>query len=158
MRNVYLVAFIAALTVGSLLMVGSLLAQGETKGVPDTQIGLSKASVFDAPAPPAILWNTSEPGDLALPPRGAPEEPPVVPHGLAEFLPILLDENQCVDCHAVEAKEPGEPTPIPPSHYEDLRRAPGAHGDAVAGARYNCVACHVSPGDNELLVENIWRK
>lgn len=158
MRTVYLVAFIIALTVGSFLLVGSLLAQIGSKGTTDTQIGLSKSSVFDTPAPEAILWNTSEPGDLALPMRGAPEEPPVIPHGVAEFLPILFDDNQCVDCHEVDVKEPGEPTPVPQSHYEDLRRAPGEYGDTIVGARFNCVSCHVSPGDNELLVESIFGK
>ncbi len=152
MRSVFLIAIVAAIAVGSLLFVGSLLAQGES--IPDTKLSLSKVSVFDIPVPERILWNTTDPGDLALAPRDAPEHPPVIPHGVPEFLPITFDDNQCIDCHDVEAKEPGEPTPIPRSHYEDLRNSPGTRGDTVVGARFNCVSCHVSLADNELLVGN----
>jgi cytochrome c-type protein NapB len=150
MRSVYLVAI--ALGVASLLVVGSLLAQGE--GKKDNELGLSKSSVFDTPAPEPILWNTSEPGELALPPRDNPEFPPVIPHGVAEFLPITFNDNQCVDCHEVEQKEEGEATPIPESHFEDLRRARGTIGENISGARYNCMGCHVTPGQNEPLVGN----
>ncbi len=156
MRSVYLIAIIAAIAVGSLLLVNSLLAQGES--TPDKEIGLSKVSVFDTPVPDRILWNTTDPGDLALPPRSAPEHPPVIPHGVPEFLPITFEDNQCIDCHAVETKESGEATPITQSHYEDLRNSPGTFGDTVVGARFNCVSCHVSLSDNALLVDNFFAK
>jgi cytochrome c-type protein NapB len=110
--------------------------------------------VFDTPAPGTTEVNTSDPGDRPTVKPGFPEQPPVVPHGIVDFLPITRDDNQCIDCHAVEEKEPGEPTPIPPSHYIDMRNAPGAQSDELAGARYLCISCHISPGDNEPLVGN----
>jgi cytochrome c-type protein NapB len=73
---------------------------------------------------------------------------------VAEFLPITMAENQCVECHAVEEKEEGEPTPIPTSHYVDLRNAPGETRDELAGARYVCITCHAAPGFNPPLVAN----
>jgi len=136
------------------LMMGTLTLLGTSKRIPDTEIGLSKSSVFDEPAPDPTRTNQSEPGDRPLIPRGFPEQPPTVPHGVIESLPITFTENQCVDCHEVDEKEPGEPTPIPRSHYTDLRNAPGVVGDQIVGARYICVSCHVSPGDNEPLVKN----
>jgi nitrate reductase cytochrome c-type subunit len=148
MKTVFTIVFIAALA----LVVGSIVA--DKAGVPDTEIGLSKTSVFDIASPPATLHNESEPGDDVLIPRGFPEQPSQIPHGVLEFLPITFDDNQCVDCHAVEKKEPGEPTPIPPSHYTDLRHAPGKIGEELVGARYNCLSCHVSPGGNAPLVGN----
>ena len=48
----------------------------------------------------------------------------------------------------------GQPTPLPASHYTDLRRAPGARGKEVAGARWTCVACHAARTDAEPLVMN----
>ncbi len=147
-------AMLAVFVLASLLLMGMLAPGEQSKGIPDTEIGLSKASIFDTPAPEVTQKNVSEPGDLPLPPRGSPDEPPVIPHGVGEFLPITLAENQCADCHVEEEKIPGEPTPIPRSHYVDLRNAPKDVQNEIVGARYNCVACHVSPGGNTPLVTN----
>jgi nitrate reductase cytochrome c-type subunit len=46
----------------------------------------------------------------------------------------------------------GEATPIPASHYVDLRNAPGVRGAEVAGARWVCTACHVPQQDVQPLV------
>jgi len=126
----------------------------EPKGVSDARIGLRGESVFETAVPPSVLENTTDPGEAPLPTRANEEVPPVVPHGVADFLPITRASNGCIDCHAVEEKEPGEPTPIPSSHYRDLRNAPGIVGEAVAGARYVCVSCHVSPTAARPLVAN----
>jgi cytochrome c-type protein NapB len=139
-----------------LASMGTLGCGEKLKGIPDTQIGLSRSSVFDAPAPDTTRTNRSDPGDRPVMPSAFPGQPPVIPHGMDEFLPITLVDNQCIDCHGVEEKAPGESTPIPRSHYVDLRGAPGVDGDVVVGARYNCVSCHVSPGDNEPIVENVF--
>jgi len=101
-----------------------------------------------------VVENTSDPGELPLPGRAHAEMPPVVPHGIADFLPITRSDNACVDCHAVAEKEPGEPTPIPPSHFVDFRRAPDRPGEKLAGARWVCVACHVARTGAKPLVAN----
>ncbi len=138
----------------SLLLVVVLGIHGSTSKTADTELGLSKGSVFDVPAPEPIQRNVSEPGDEPLIPRGFPEQPPAIPHGIDEFLPILLQDNQCMDCHAVEEKVEGEATPIPRSHYVDLRNAPEEAGDEPVGARHLCLSCHASPGGNAPLVGN----
>jgi cytochrome c-type protein NapB len=145
-------------TLGILLVSFALGFQDAPDGTPDTEIGLSKESVFETPSPPEFQRNTSEPGDMPVIPRLFPEQPPVVPHGMFEFLPITMGENQCVDCHEAEKKIEGEATPIPQSHYVDLRNAPEVTGAEVTGARYLCVSCHVSPGNNPLLVGNVFAK
>ena len=137
----------------SLAVVGSVLAIAAS-GTPDRELGLSKSSVFEIPEPPAHSRNSSDPGDQPTVASDFPQQPVQVPHALTDFLPITLDENQCADCHAVEEKIEGEATPIPESHYVDLRNAPDSVRDEIAGARYNCVVCHVSPGDNPPLVGN----
>jgi nitrate reductase cytochrome c-type subunit len=120
----------------------------------EREIGLSYATADEVPTPEPTLPNTTEPGDQPVP--GAPFTggPPPVSHSLAEFLPITGDENQCVECHAVDEKVDGEPTPIPLSHFVDLRHDPDTQSTELIGARYNCVLCHVSMGGNELLVGN----
>ncbi|HEX9289280.1 MAG TPA: nitrate reductase cytochrome c-type subunit [Anaeromyxobacteraceae bacterium] len=122
--------------------------------IPDSALGLSKTSVFDAPAPPRVKPNDSAPGELPVLTRPYAGAPPRVPHDLESFLPITPRSNACADCHSVAEKEPGQPTPMPASHYVDLRNAPGQRGDKVAGARWVCTACHAPLTDAKPLVGN----
>jgi len=125
--------------------------------VPDHELGLSRGVVGEVASPPAEMTNTSDPGDLPTTSPDFPQQPPLVAHGVEEFLPITRNDNQCVDCHEVDEKVEGEPTPIPASHYTDLRNDPDTVGRKLVGARYACVTCHVSPGGNDPLVENHYR-
>jgi cytochrome c-type protein NapB len=125
-----------------------------TTAIPDASLGLAKGSVFDVPTPPAVKANDSSPGELPVLPRPYPIAPPRIPHAVDDFLPITQKQNACLDCHAVKEKKPGEPTPIPPSHYTDYRNAPERVGGQVVGARYVCVSCHAARTDAPSLVEN----
>jgi cytochrome c-type protein NapB len=69
--------------------------------IADSDLGLSKGSVFDVPTPPAVKANESNPGEAPLLPRTYVIAPPRVPHGVADFLPITKKQNACLDCHAV---------------------------------------------------------
>lgn len=122
--------------------------------VSDLDLGLQKGSVFDAPVPPVVRWNQSFPGERPGLLRAHPEAPPVTPHGTADFLPITRDQNVCTDCHLIDEKVEGGPTPIPESHFVDLRDAPGEVRDEIAGSRWVCTACHVAQTDNPPLVGN----
>ncbi len=132
-------------------------AAAPTAAIPDTGLGLVKESVFDVPTPPAVKANASNPGELPVLPRPYPIAPPRVPHAVDDFLPITQKQNACLDCHAVQEKKPGEPTPIPPSHYTDYRNAPERVGGQVVGARHVCVSCHAARTDAPNLVENRFR-
>jgi len=123
-------------------------------GIPDDDIGLSKVEITAVDVPPPVAPNTSDPGDLPPHPAVYAGSPPVIPHGTADFLPITESENMCIDCHQVEQKVAGEPTPIPPTHFVDLRRSPDRSGEEIVGTRYNCVACHVQDRNAPPLVAN----
>jgi nitrate reductase (cytochrome), electron transfer subunit len=126
--------------------------------IPDRALGLSKTSVFEVPAPPAWKTEDSTPGEKPLPPRISSAVPPVIPHGIEDLAPIGRDQNACVDCHLSEGpKKAGEATPIPASHFFDLRNAPEKRGAKVAGARWVCTACHVPRSDAPALVGNGYR-
>lgn len=127
--------------------------------VKDRDLGLSKTSVFEVPSPPAWKAEDSAPGERTPPPaRIGPQIPPVVPHGVADILPITRDSNGCVDCHQVAGpKKAGEPTPLPASHYVDYRNAPDRVGEKVAGARWVCTACHVARTDAPPAVGSAYR-
>ena len=136
-----------------------LLAAPPAKPVPDRALGLSRTSVFDVPAPPLFHDEASAPGETPLPKRINKEYPPVIPHAVGDFLPITRSANGCVDCHALPGpKQKGEATPIPASHYVDLRRAPEAKGEALVGARYVCISCHVPRTDAPPLVASTFRR
>jgi cytochrome c-type protein NapB len=129
-----------------------------TKPVQDRDLGLSKASVFDVPAPPAFKDEASGPGEAPLPKRINKEYPPVIPHSITDCVPITQASNLCLDCHAVAGpKKKGEPTPVPASHYTDYRRAPEAKGKHVSGARFVCLSCHVPRTDAPALVGSSYR-
>ena len=94
MRNILPALFLSA-SMG-------LAAQGaKAQPIPDRSLGLSKTSVFDVPSPPAFMEDASAPGENALPPRPNRETPPVISHGIGDFLPITRASNLCLDCHAV---------------------------------------------------------
>ncbi len=118
-------------------------AKADGSPIPDATLGLSKGSVFEVPTPPAVKPNESAPGELPVLPRQYALAPPRIPHAIDDFLPITRQQSSCLDCHGVKDKKPGEPTPIPASHYVDLRRAPDKTGQQIAGARWVCTSCHV---------------
>ena len=138
------------------LLAGLGWTQAETteQGTPDTEISLREASVFENPTPATTVENQTDPGEAPLYPRPNHVAPPVISHGINDFLPITSDSNMCVDCHEVEEKIEGEATPMPPSHYTDLRRSPETVGDELVAARYFCVACHIALTEATPLREN----
>jgi nitrate reductase cytochrome c-type subunit len=147
-----------AVVAASILLFGALTPDGETANqIPDHQLGLSKGKLTEVAHPPIEKKNLSDPGEASLIPADYSDQPTLVPHGIADYLPITMEENQCADCHAVAEKEEGEPTPIPISHYTDLRNSPGMSSDEIVGARYVCVTCHVVPGEHEALIGNGYR-
>jgi len=127
-----------------IVMLVGCAGRVEHEAIPDHQIGLSKVDVRDVPDPDPVADDTSEPGERGVLPRAFVGTPPMISHTATDYLPITRDENLCLECHRIEGeKEEGLPTPIPASHYTDLRNAPSVVRDEVAGARYNCMACHV---------------
>lgn len=124
-----------------------------TTATPDSTLGLSRTSVFSIPVPDRVTLNPADPGPGLELHRMYPGAPPVIPHGIAAFLPITRAENQCLDCHMVEKHEFGEPIPIPISHYLDMRSAPTQVRQEPAGARFVCTSCHVPRTDARPLVQ-----
>ncbi len=146
---------ILSLTLSALSLSAS---KPQSKPIPDRNLGLSRTSVFEVPSPPAYQDEASGPGEKPLPKRINREYPPVIPHSLADCLPITRGSNLCLECHSVPGpKKKGEPTPIPASHFMDLRRAPEVKGKEVAGTRYVCISCHVPRTDAPPAVGNGFR-
>ena len=125
--------------VSALLAATALMAAGFSyAGTPvkADDMGLSKTSVFAVPTPRVYHYNILPPGQSKLLPRAYAGAPPQVPHDIADYLPITTVSNMCIACHNQpdawgKQRESGTATPIPPSHYTDLRNAPDkAHSRA----------------------------
>jgi hypothetical protein len=137
MKRVILFASIAA----ALAAVPLAGAQGG-KPVDDASLGLQKGSVFDVPTPQPFSLDGSGVKGAA---KGAFAAPPLVPHAVADYVPITIDKNACLDCHEkpgarkVKGGVPGAPA----GHY-----AKGGTGKPrVSGDYYNCELCHAPGAD-----------
>jgi cytochrome c-type protein NapB len=120
--------------------------------ISDAELSLYPGSVFVAPDPAGFRWHDDDPGDNERLARPFPIAPPRVPHQIAEFVPITLRANACLDCHALDA---GADAPeLPASHRTDLRRAAEKVEGTVTGARWLCTSCHVPTTDAKPLRAN----
>ena len=132
----------------------------DSSAIDELNMGLSKTSVFDTPTPNVYTYSDAKPGYNDRLAKSWDELPPQIPHKVEEFLPVVMDDNQCLECHDVP-KYIGKPynmdrtkkskSPMSKDHYasEDL--------DEVSGARFNCMQCHLPVSNARPLVENTYR-
>lgn len=141
-----------------LMTLSSSGAHAGQTGVADEDLGLSKSSVFDTPSPEAFAYSGASPGSGSTLPRAYADAPPQIPHSVQGLMPVTTRNNACVGCHDNPAmwgqKAKGVPTPMPPSHYTDTRKAPGTVTKKLIGARYVCTQCHVPQASVQPLVDN----
>jgi cytochrome c-type protein NapB len=149
-------------TLTVLLLGGAALAIQPVAGgekLPADEMGLSKTSVFDTPTPVAPTYPTAQPGTALPLPRAYPSAPPQIPHEVTTLLPITLKNNACLQCHdkpyliGQEIPE-NQPTPMPESHYTDLRNNPDQVTGKLIGSRFVCSQCHAPQAEATPLVEN----
>ncbi|HHJ80204.1 MAG TPA: cytochrome C [Candidatus Tenderia electrophaga] len=133
------------------------IAQAE-EGIADKDMGLSKQSVFEVPTPDAFNYQGVMPGTDPVYKRAYPGAPPQIPHNIELMTPVKAGLNYCLSCHghSAELSQPlqGMPTPIPVSHYTDLRNGQGKAAKQLVGARYVCTQCHVPQANVKPLVKN----
>ncbi len=147
------------LVVGLMLIVAGIGAAQAAQPIAPDSMGLSKGSVFDTPSPQVYQYKGESAGQNKVLPRAYLNAPPQIPHDISNFLPITTESNMCVACHNRsdlwgKKLAQGEPTPIPKSHFTDLRNAPGKVADHLIKARFNCNQCHVPQANAQPLIEN----
>ncbi|MDX8400963.1 MAG: nitrate reductase cytochrome c-type subunit [Gallionellaceae bacterium] len=144
---------------GVVLMLAGVSSSFAGQSISADSMGLSKASVFSVPTPKAYHYASTQPGESKLLPRAYMGAPPQVPHAVSDFMPITAEANMCIACHNQPGEwgkklEKGSPTPIPPSHFTDLRKDPSKVTEQLIKARFNCNQCHVPQSNAPALVEN----
>jgi cytochrome c-type protein NapB len=132
----------------------------ERSAIDELNMGLSKTSVFDTPTPNVYTYSDAKPGYNDRLAKAWDELPPQIPHLVEEYLPVLLEDNQCLDCHD-KPKYIGRPwntdrtvkshSPMSRNHYATKEL------EDVSGARYNCMQCHVPQSNAAPLVDNTYR-
>ena len=139
----------------SLLLATLLALVGCATTVSDTDFSLHKGSVFE-PMPPATFdFDSGSAGKALIEPTAGSGMPPMISHPIADYLPITASSNNCLTCHDRpgqwgKSTAKGQAAAAPASHY-----AKAADGKFVlAGAQYNCVACHAPQAGVTPLVTN----
>jgi cytochrome c-type protein NapB len=139
-------------TLGLLLAVAAVATGDEA--IDELNMGLSKTSVFDTPTPEAFSYPDAKPGKNEMLPRAWEGIPPLIPHRVEMYLPIVASDNQCLDCHDrpqdIGKKNPSKP-PMSRAHYASAKL------DEVDGARFTCTQCHVPQADAPPLVGSTFR-
>ena len=144
----------AMLAAGALTLgYGALQAADMTQV--DSEMGLSKTSVYDNPSPDVFQYPQADPGEGKPLPRAYSGAPPQIPHSIEDFLPITTQKNECNNCHNKPARigkkvAKGLPPPMPESHYHKSDSGKLEFSDS----RYVCVQCHTPQADVKELVGN----
>ncbi len=105
--------------------------------------------------------------------RAFDNAPPMIPHDVADMLPITKTSNMCLDCHMPEIAPTVGATSIPKTHFTNFRpKVEYKNGnfarevDDQAGkvvkhelgelyqGRFNCTQCHAPQAVADPLVEN----
>jgi nitrate reductase cytochrome c-type subunit len=139
-----------ATAIAGILFFGVALAADP---IPDSELGLSRTSVFDTPVPEGYDFD----GSAEPLPNLSTEEAPVIPHEVRSFEKITVGQNRCLRCHLLPEQigavlEEGEATPIPLNHY--LRPPEPGQKAQLDGGRWVCTQCHVAQANAPALVGN----
>ena len=125
--------------------------------VDETSVGIGADGVFNDPSPSTFDYPTTKAGESDRVAKSYHTAPPMVPHTVAEYLPITLETNECMECHDkpkyIDKKYvKGNKLSMPESHYGGF----GGTGDKdeASGARYTCSQCHAPMSGAQPLVEN----
>jgi len=185
MRTALITAGLALTMTATGLVAAGSDQGGASKSIEPDQLGLSKVNPMAHPTPEVYGEDQPNPGSSKPEAEAFPGAPTLIPHAVAAFTPIRKGSNSCLGCHhnpSLWDKEPGKgmATPIPRSHYTDLRKASdevraevlegytrvvrgeksghpkiGAKdAKRVVGAYYQCTQCHAPKTDAKPLVDN----
>jgi nitrate reductase (cytochrome), electron transfer subunit len=107
-------------------------------GAPDTKIYADKM--------PGV-------GEEKLIQRTFAGQPPLIPHAVAKYEPITLEENACLNCHITDEFKGKKMPRMGESHFSKvLKEADGT--PAVNMVRWQCNTCHAAQADASPLIEN----
>ena len=169
----------------ALLMIGCTTdsatpaAQAEVKPtITEESLGLRKTDLYVESDTVAekTEYRTAACGTAEKIERAFDNAPPMIPHDVQGILPITAANNGCLGCHMPDVAPSMGATPIPKSHFADMRPkhkiVNGTFKKAVNDmksetvlvqkgslhqGRFNCSQCHAPQSSGNLVVENTFR-
>lgn len=137
-------------------LLGVMVASGcaVSQSYNEEELGLRKVDLYSEKSVVGepTSYSTVSAGESKVIQRSFENAPPLIPHDVEGMLDITKESNACVSCHLPEVAEAVKATPIPKSHFFDMRTQKVL--TEMSQARYNCSACHVPQSANEPLVQN----
>jgi len=122
---------------------------------------------------PAVKYCDAPAGTSQKIQRAFQDAPPMIPHDTEGMLPIKAGNNQCIQCHMPDVAASMGATPIPPSHFLNMRPdnkiVNGKFEKAVDNlknqvsvkktnklyqGRFNCSQCHAPQSNAKLITQN----
>ena len=126
---------ISKITIGLTAMALLIVGCGDaTKAAPtkeakvkptitEESLGLRKTNLYTESDTTGdkTAYSTKAAGESTKIARAFQDAPPMIPHDVADYLPIMKDNNMCTGCHMPEIAADMGATPIPKSHFLDMR-------------------------------------
>ena len=149
--------FLAIFSLAAIITAGATADNSNRAALEELNKG---ESVFDTPTPTVYTYSDAKPGYNDRLDTAWEELPPQIPHKVDEFLPVVMSDNQCLDCHDVPKyidrplntdRSIKNKSPMSKEHYASSKL------DEVSGARFNCTQCHVQLSNAPALVDNTYR-
>lgn len=137
-------------------LLGVMIASGcaVSEAYNEEELGLRKADLYSEKSVVGepTAYSTVAAGESKMIQRSFENAPPMIPHDVEGMMEITQESNACTGCHMPEVAEAVKATPIPKSHFFDMRTQKVL--SEMSAARYNCSACHAPQSANEPLVKN----
>lgn len=151
--------------------------QKAVASVSEESLGLRQTDIYqeDDTIASKTEYRGAQAGESTKIKRAYQDAPPMIPHDVTDFLPITRTNNACVGCHAPDIAPAMGATPIPPSHFLDMRPRHICDGvkfrksidntknetdvkklTHLSQARYNCSQCHAPQSQGNPSVENLF--
>ena len=168
----------------SVIYVGDKITYTGTPVITEESLGLRKTNLYTESTTESdkTEYSKSYAGSGHKFARAFQDAPPMIPHDTEGMLPITIDNNQCVGCHAPEVAPSMGALPYPASHMTNFRPKTTLdengkvekNGEVIKntssdtleyvtiqkvegkliGARFNCSQCHAPQSQGKLAVEN----
>ncbi len=145
--------------------------------IDEKELGYRKSSLYaegKKTEVPKVQYSKAAPGTSRKIQRAYQDAPPMIPHDTEGMLVITKDNNQCLQCHRPDVADMVGATPIPKSHFLNMRPVNKiVNNKLVKGVdnlknqisvkkttklyegRFNCVQCHAPQATNvKLVTEN----
>jgi cytochrome c-type protein NapB len=138
-----------------IIAIASLAAVAACSTVQPLQFmrGSDVAAPDQAPAEKQYASRAPNADMTALIPRTFKGQPPLIPHEVEKYLPITVEENDCLDCHISDDFKGRKMPRMGDSHFSLTEKEPDG-SPKVNMSRWQCNSCHVPQVDAPPLVEN----